>query len=91
MTVSAETLEKILKAQRFQSGAWQKVIDSARQYAMLVSSGTYMENGNRIHIGHSERKRYENMFSENLLCAAQDAFIEDAMMGAEIQSAKETP
>lgn len=90
MTVSAETLEKILQAQRFQGGAWQKVINCARQYAMMQATGTYMEGSHRLSVGASSRKEYEEMFAKNLLTAARDAFVEDAMVGAEIQSAKDT-
>jgi hypothetical protein len=88
MTVSPETLEALLQAQRYQTAAWQKVIDRARTYAMAVTTGSYIENGNRIGISHGERKRYEEMFGDNLLMAAKDAFFEDAMMGAATQNAK---
>jgi hypothetical protein len=90
MTVSPETLEKILQAQRFQGGAWQKVIDCGRQYAMMAATCSYMESDRRLSVGANDRKSYEDMFAKNLLTAARDAFIEDAMVGAEIQSAKET-
>lgn len=43
--IDAKTLETILKAQRFQAGAWQKVIDCARQYAQMKTFGTYIDQG----------------------------------------------
>lgn len=86
MPISKESLEEILQAQRFQSGAWAKVVDCSRQYAMMQATGSYMENGHRITVGFSDRGTMEKMFSDNLLRAARDAFIEDAMVGAALQT-----
>ena len=88
MTTSKETLEEIIQAQIFQAGAWRKVIDCSRQYAMMAATGSYMENGNRITTRFNDRADMENMFSENLLRAARDAFIEDALVGAALQNVK---
>ena len=85
--ISKTDLEKILQAQRFQGGAWQKVIDCSRQYALMKTTGSYMENGNKVSISFSDRERYTEMFAGNLLRAAQDAFVEDALLGAEMQNA----
>jgi hypothetical protein len=88
MTVSPETLEALLRAQRFQGGAWATVIEKARIYAMAEATGSYVENGNRIGISRGEKERYVQMFADNLLWAVRDAFFEDAMMGAAIQTAR---
>jgi len=88
MTTSPETLEKILQAQLYQEGAWAKVTYHARQYAMMKATGSYMENGNRHRINFSEKVEMEKMFAGNLLRAAEDAFVEDALVGAELQGTK---
>lgn len=56
--LDAETLETLLKAQRFQAGAWQKVIDCARQYAQMKTFGTYIEHGNVMHVAKSDQQIY---------------------------------
>lgn len=90
MTVSVETLETILKAQRFQAGAWTKVVEQARTYAMFAATGSYMENNVRRTVSHSDKANYEKMFADYLLRAARDAFFEDALVGAALQQAKDT-
>jgi hypothetical protein len=88
MTTSKETLEAIIKAQRYQAGAWQKVVDCARQYAMMKATGSYMENGSRHRINFSDKASMEKMFADTLLRAAEDAFVEDALVGGVLQSAE---
>jgi hypothetical protein len=88
MTTSPKTLEKILQAQHWQAGAYQKVVDCARQYALMHATGAYMENGNRVTVGFSDRERMEKMFLDNMARAARDAFLEDAMVGIALQEAK---
>ncbi len=88
VTTSKASLEAILQAQRYQAGAWQKVVDCGRKYAMMKATGSYMENGNRISLSRSDIKRYEEMFLENLARAAEDAFVEDAIVGATLQEVK---
>lgn len=88
MTTSPETLEAIIKAQKFQAGAYAKVVELARQYALMNTTGCYMENGNTITVNFSSRKDMEKMFADNLLRACVRAFIEDALVGAELQNAK---
>jgi hypothetical protein len=88
MTTSPETLEKILQAQRFQAGAYKKVVECARQYGLMKATGSYMENGNRVTVCFSDRASMEKMFADNLTRAACDAFFEDAMVGAALQEAK---
>lgn len=88
MTTSKESLEAIIEAQRYQAGAWQKVVDCARTYAMMKATGSYMENGRRIIVNFSSVKDMEKMFSDNLHRAAEDAFAEDALVGAALQTVK---
>jgi hypothetical protein len=85
--ISDAVMSELLQAQKFQAGAWAKVIEKARQYAMMKSTGSYMENGNRITVSHADRERYAEMFADNLKWAACDAFLEDAMLGAAVQTA----
>jgi hypothetical protein len=88
MTTSPKTREKILQAQHWQAGAYQKVVDCARQYALMQTTGSYLENGNRVSVCFSDRERMEKMFLDNMARAARDAFIEDAMVGVALQEAK---
>ena len=77
-----EATAAVLKATNFQKAAWQKVIDTGRQYAQMLSSCSYMENGvvNTVH--KSEQERYASMFLDNMKFATQRAFLEDAIVGA---------
>jgi hypothetical protein len=86
--INATDLEEIQKIQRFQAGAWQAVVDCARQYAMMEAFGSYIENGDKINVGYGDKKRYSDMYLENLKFAAQHAFAEDAMLGAAMQTAR---
>jgi hypothetical protein len=86
--INATDLEEILKVQRFQGGAYAKLIEKARQYAMMKTTGSYIENGNRITVSHGDRERYAEMFADNMRWAAVDAFVEDALVGAAMQSAR---
>jgi hypothetical protein len=56
---------------------------------MFQATGSYMENDHRCSVSFSDRESYENMFAGNLLRAARDAFVEDALVGAVLQQAKE--
>ena len=88
--LDAETLETLLKAQRFQAGAWQKVIDCARQYAQMKTFGTYVDQGHGsvMSVSKSDQQSYLDMFSTNLQRAAVDALREDAFVGEAIATAK---
>ncbi len=68
-------------AQAYQRGAWVKVQEIGRNWAMVKAHGCYMERGDRISLCFSDRKNYEEMFLGNLLRAVDDAFIEDAIAG----------
>ena len=86
--INKDDLEELLKIQRYQTGGWQKVVECARQYAMMEAFGSYMESGNKINVCFSDRKRYAEMFVDNLRIAAQHAFAEDAMLGAAMHTAR---
>jgi hypothetical protein len=88
MTISKESLEAILQAQRCQIDAWQRVVDCGRQYAMLKATGSIMEDGRRLIISFTRRKAMEDMLRDNMARAAEDAFAEDAIVGAELQNIK---
>ena len=88
MTISEDTLQQILQAQRFQSGAYKQLVENARQYAMMKTMGTYMENGKRISVGSSDRKYYEDLFLDKMKSAAENALFEDTMLGVAIQDSE---
>lgn len=86
--INPTDLEEPLKIQRFQAGGWQKVVECARQYAMMEAFGSYIDNGDKVTVGFHDRKRYSEMFIENLQFAATHAFAEDAMLGSAMFNAR---
>lgn len=80
-----EDLEKLVAAQNFQAAAWSKVIEAGRQYAQLKAFGSYIENGSNVNICHSDQPALLKMFQEVVLRECERAFLEDALLGAEIQ------
>ena len=79
-----EVVAKLAKAQAYQRGAWQKVIDDGRQYAQMKAHGPYMENGHSVSVCFSSIKDMEEKFKRNLLSSVERAFAEDAQMGITI-------
>ena len=77
----AQAITNLKQAQAYQRGAWVKVQECGRQWAMVKAHGCYVERGNRISLSKRDQESYEEMFRENLLRAVQDAFIEDAITG----------
>jgi hypothetical protein len=88
--VSADDLERLLKAQEQHAWYWEQVIKAARQYAMMEAHGAYMENGSVAIVCFNDRKQYSKMFQENLLRAACDAFRDDAVLGITLSTLKGT-
>ena len=89
MTVSKEQLEVIIerlsKAQNYQRGAWQVLIEKARRYAQMKVFGSYLDDrGNSVSVCHSDRERMTGHFADYLLQEAERAFAEDAQMGVAI-------
>lgn len=80
-----EDLEKLVAAQNFQAAAWIKVIDAGRQYAQMKAFGSYIENGSNVVVCHSDQASMLKMFQETVLRECERAFLEDALLGAEIQ------
>lgn len=87
--VNADTMQELLKQQRYQGYAWQKVIDAARQYAQMQATGSYVEEGRLCMVHQSDRAQYIEMFAKNVLSYSRDAFIDDARMGMALSNAKE--
>ena len=85
---SEETIKKLIEAQKYQAGAWQKVIDEGRAYAQMKTFGSYVEKERVITVCFSDRKKMEEMFRDNLLRACDDAFREDALMGGMLAVSK---
>jgi hypothetical protein len=81
LVISIENSES-LKQQKFQVGAWTKVVDLAKQHAMMKLHGTYMECGSLVKISGSDRASYLSRIGDNLLRASEDAFLEDALTGS---------
>ena len=82
--VIQQVVEQTLKAQKYRNGAWLKVIDEGRKYAMMKATGKYIERDSVISVGLSDRESYIEMFRNNLLHAVEDAFVEDALLGISI-------
>lgn len=81
--------ERLQKSQNLQTAAWKRVIEEARKYAMMKAHGKYIEsNGCIASIAHSDRKSYEDMFIRNLLMYIEYAYVEDAMVGVALETAK---
>jgi hypothetical protein len=88
--VSAADLETLLAAQGSHTWYWRKVIEIARQYAMMEAHGSFIENGAVVTVGFHDRKQYSEMFKGNLLHAITDAFREDAILGITLSTIKGT-
>jgi hypothetical protein len=82
--VVTKTVEAIMKAHAYRRGAWVKVIEESRKYAMMKTHGKYIENGKVITVSYNDRQSYEDLFKGNLLRYAEDAFLEDALVGQEV-------
>lgn len=78
----AAVVAELAKSRNFQKAAWQRVIDTGRQYAQMRAHGSYMENGSCISVCFSSRDDMANMFRDNLLRAVEQAYAEDAIVGA---------
>lgn len=82
--VIKQVVDEALKAQKYRNGAWLKVIDEGRKYAMMKATGKYIKGDSVISISFSDRESYIEMFRNNLLHAVEDAFVEDALVGISI-------
>lgn len=83
-----QVVEKVLEAQRFRNGAWTRVIEEGRKYALMKGSGCYVENEKLIKVSFSDVESYTRMFQENLLRYVEDAVVEDTLVGMAIPSNK---
>lgn len=73
-------LERIAKAERYKAGAWSKVIDYARKYAMVKSFGHFInEDGHREMIPKQDVAMYEKQFVDSMCREAVIALSEDSM------------
>ena len=76
-------LDRISKSEAYKAGAWRRVVEEAKKYAMMKSFGTYLEvRGNNecmMHVGHSEREQYTKMFADNVLRYSLDALAESSI------------
>lgn len=76
-------LDRVAKSEAYKAGAWHRVIDAAKNYAMMKSFGKYVEikNGHEsvISVGLHDRDDYIKMFGDNVLRYSVDALAESAM------------
>ena len=82
--VIQQVVEQALKAQKYRNGAWLKVIEEGRQYAMMKTTGKYIKGDAVMHVGMHDQESYIEMFKNKLLYAVEDAFVEDALLGISI-------
>ena len=78
-------VDQVLKAQKYRNGAWLKVIEEGRKYAMMKSTGKYVDhNDTIISVSGSDTEAYLEQYKWSLLRAVEDAFVEDALLGMSI-------
>ncbi len=82
--VIQQVVDQALKAQKYRNGAWLKVIEEGRKYAMMKATGKYIKGDAVMQVGMHDRESYIEMFRSNLLHAVEDAFVEDALLGMAI-------
>jgi hypothetical protein len=75
-------VEALEASPKQKSPRWVRVIEYAKNYAMLKSFGKYVERKNGYEcfmvVTHSERPSMEKMFTENLLRECIAALADDA-------------
>ena len=83
-----QLLARIAKAEEYRAGAWSRVIEAARNYAMVKSFGKYLErkfDGNGkpvtriVSLCGSDREDYAKMFADNALTYAVSALAEESI------------
>jgi hypothetical protein len=73
-------LESIEKAERYKAGAWSKVIDYARKYAMVKSFGHFInDQGHREMLYPQDAESYQKQFIDMMCREAVIALSEDSM------------
>jgi hypothetical protein len=91
VSMSRGELEKVVSAldtaRKLQRGAWDRVQNKARQWAMLKAHGVYInEHGHSVRVSSGELDTYERVFRSNLLQEVEQAFAEDALMGIAVSN-----
>lgn len=82
-----EIVEALEKGRKLQRGAWLRVTEAARKYALLKAQGVEIDrNGCRISFSHRDAQDRMKYAGEELLRAAEEAFAEDALMGATLSN-----
>lgn len=77
----------VLKQQKFQSGAWAKVVDLARQYALMKLHESIKQGDIMVRVSFSDKLDQLALMNNALLKAAEDALLEDALTGIALSSA----
>ena len=87
MLTDKELFTHLVKQRGHQTAAWDRVIAESRKLAQMKAHGSYDDDhGHAVTINFNERARWVAMFTENLLRAVDQAYAEDARMGATISS-----
>jgi hypothetical protein len=79
-----EVITELEKSRALQRGAWQRVIETGRKYAQLKATGTVIDadTGSLVSVSHSGQEARIRMYEQSLLQAVEQAYLEDAQMGA---------
>ena len=87
--LDTKTLEKLIDAQKFQAGAWHKVIETARKCAMLELHSSYIDqNGVVNNLCRQDADMQLDYFKKALFYEIKSAFLEDALLGKAVAEAK---
>ena len=82
--LNEEDIKAIQQAQKYQAGAWARVLETAKKYGMVKLHGVTLQNGEVNHIHFSEVEIYATTLRDQLLSDIERAMLEDALMGATI-------
>lgn len=71
------------KAKAYRNGAYTKLIEAARNYAMMKATGSYLDkNGVIMRVSLSDKQSRTEYYLEDMRHAAEDMFLEEALAGA---------
>lgn len=79
-----QVVQRLDKASKYNRGAWASAIEAGRAYAQLKAFGTRQDGDRTIHIAPSVREEYLGQAAASVLQLIEQAFAEDAQLGAEV-------
>lgn len=71
-------LERLVKAEEYKCGAQAKLVEAARQFAMLTKFNCMMENGVRVHLCNSDAAMNADYFKRQMEYLAFQLIVEEA-------------